>query len=147
MISLLNHVVFSFKVYFSFSFCSGFNLEAIVVKTDKISGLKQLFTPYFFLIGKKKPNIFWGGCWQLTLVSINDQLAISLKPPPPSLLTAYQNFFSKSNFFPTLTAYPCPPPSFQSSNLKVPIKIVSQDLSFLHELFYYNKVTNFIEFA
>ena len=32
-------------------------------------------------------------------------------------------------------------------NLKVPIEIVSQDLSLLHELFYQNKVINFIEFA
>ena len=47
------NVVFSFKMYFSFSFCSDFNLEAKVVKTDEISGLKQLFTPCFLLIGKK----------------------------------------------------------------------------------------------
>ena len=47
------NVVFSFKIYFSFSFCSDFNLEATVVKTDKIRGLKQLFTPFFLLIGKK----------------------------------------------------------------------------------------------
>ena len=39
---------------FSFSFCSDFNLETKVVKTDEISGLKQLFTPCFLLIGKKK---------------------------------------------------------------------------------------------
>ena len=46
------NVVFSFKIYFSFTFCSDFNLEATVVKTDKIRGLKQLFTPCFLLIGK-----------------------------------------------------------------------------------------------
>ena len=55
MISL-NRVVFSSKIYFSFSFCSDFNLEATVVKTDEIRGLKQLFTPYFLLIGKKIQN-------------------------------------------------------------------------------------------
>ena len=33
-------------IYFSFSFCSDFNLEATVVKTDKIRGLKHLFTPF-----------------------------------------------------------------------------------------------------
>ena len=48
----LNCVVFSFKIYFSFSFCSDFNLEATVVKTDEIRGLKQLFTSCFLLIGK-----------------------------------------------------------------------------------------------
>ena len=52
MISL-NRAVFSFKIYFSFSFCSDFNLEATVVKTDEIRNLKQLFTPCFLLIGKK----------------------------------------------------------------------------------------------
>ena len=46
------HGVFSFQIYFSFSFCSEFNLEATVVKADEIRGLiKQLFTPCFFLIG------------------------------------------------------------------------------------------------
>ena len=40
-------------IYFSFSFCSDFNLEAIVVKTDEIRGLNQLLTPCFLLIGKK----------------------------------------------------------------------------------------------
>ena len=40
MISL-NRAVFSFKIYFSFSFCSDFNLQATVV------------TPCFLLIGKK----------------------------------------------------------------------------------------------
>ena len=49
----LNRVVFSFKIYFAFSFCSDFNLEATVVKTDKIRDLKQLFTLCFLLIGKK----------------------------------------------------------------------------------------------
>ena len=39
------------KIYFSFCFCSDFNLEATAVKTDEIRGLKQLFTPYFLLIG------------------------------------------------------------------------------------------------
>ena len=29
----LNCVVFGFKIYFSFSFCSDFNLEATVVKS------------------------------------------------------------------------------------------------------------------
>ena len=52
----LNCVVFGFKIYFSFSFCSDFNLEATVVKTDKIRGLKQLFTHCFLLIGKKIQN-------------------------------------------------------------------------------------------
>ena len=47
------NVVFSFKIYFFFFFfCSDFNLEATVVKTDEIRGLKQLLTPCFFLIGK-----------------------------------------------------------------------------------------------
>ena len=50
---LLNtECLYSFKIYFSFSFCSDSNLEAAVVKTDKIRGLKQLFTPCFLLIGK-----------------------------------------------------------------------------------------------
>ena len=40
------------KIDFSFSFCSDFNLQATVVKTDKIKGLKHLFTPCFLLIGK-----------------------------------------------------------------------------------------------
>ena len=35
---------------FIFSFCSDFDLEATVVKTDKIRGLKQLFTPVYPLI-------------------------------------------------------------------------------------------------
>ena len=48
--------VFSFKIYFSFSFCSDFNLEEAVVKADEIRGLKQLFTPCFLLIGKKSPK-------------------------------------------------------------------------------------------
>ena len=46
----LNHVVFSFKIYFFFSFCSDFNLKATVAKTAEITGLKQLFTPCFLLI-------------------------------------------------------------------------------------------------
>ena len=45
----------SVKIYFLFSFCSDFNLEATVLKTDKISGLKQLFTSCFLLIEK---NVF-----------------------------------------------------------------------------------------
>ena len=45
MISL-NRVVFSFKIYFYFSFCSDINLEAAVGKTDEIRDLKQLFTPF-----------------------------------------------------------------------------------------------------
>ena len=48
----LNRVVFSFKIYFFFSFYSDFNLEATVVKTDKIRGLKQLFTPFFSKLEK-----------------------------------------------------------------------------------------------
>ena len=36
--------------YISFSFCSDFNLEATVVKTDRIKGLKHLFIPSFLLI-------------------------------------------------------------------------------------------------
>ena len=43
----------SVKMYFSFSFCSDFNLEATIVKTYKIRGLKQWLTPYFLLIEKK----------------------------------------------------------------------------------------------
>ena len=31
-------------------------MEATLVKTDKIRGLKQLFTPCFLLIGKKNQN-------------------------------------------------------------------------------------------
>ena len=50
----MKNLLSSFKIYFSFSFCSDFNLEATVVKTDEIRGLKQLFTPSFLLIGKKK---------------------------------------------------------------------------------------------
>ena len=45
-------VAFSFKIYFSLYFCSDFNLKATVVKTDKIRGLKQLFTPSIHLTGK-----------------------------------------------------------------------------------------------
>ena len=46
------NVVFSFNIYFPFSFCSDFNLEATFLKTDKIIGLKQLLTSCFLLIGK-----------------------------------------------------------------------------------------------
>ena len=46
------NVVFSFKIDFSFSLCPDFNLEAKVVKTDEIKGLKQLFT--LFSLKKKK---------------------------------------------------------------------------------------------
>ena len=46
--------VSSFKIYSSFSFCSGFNLESTVVKIDEIRGLEQLFTPCFLLIERKK---------------------------------------------------------------------------------------------
>ena len=42
----------SVKIYFSFSFCSDFNLEATVVKTDEIRGLKHLLTLCFLVIGK-----------------------------------------------------------------------------------------------
>ena len=49
----LNCILFAFKICFSFSFCSDFNLETAVVKTGEIRGLKQLFTPCFLLIGKK----------------------------------------------------------------------------------------------
>ena len=52
---MINHVIFSFKICFSFSFCSDFNLEATVVKTDKVRGLKQLFSP-FSLNWKKNPK-------------------------------------------------------------------------------------------
>ena len=45
----------SVKIYFSFPFYSDFNLEATVVKTGEIRGLKQLLNPCFLLIGK---NIF-----------------------------------------------------------------------------------------
>ena len=45
-----------FKVYFFISFCSDFNLESTVIKTDEIKGLKQLFTHCFLLIGKKIPQ-------------------------------------------------------------------------------------------
>ena len=63
------------------------------------------------------------------------------KPTSSSLLVTDQFFFSKSNFHLTLTAYlwPALPPS-NPQNLKVPIEIVSQDLSLLHELFYQNKI-------
>ena len=47
-----NRFVFSFNIYFSFSFSSDFNLEATVVKTNEIRDLKQLFTFCFPLIGK-----------------------------------------------------------------------------------------------
>ena len=84
--------------------------------------------------------------WQLTLSQWTANCLFSLKPPPSSLLTAYQNFFSKSNFRPSRTAYlwPTLPPS-NPQNLKLPTEIVSQDLSVLHKLFYQNKVINFIE--
>ena len=36
LINCSDRVVFSFKIYFPFPFCSDFNLEATVVKTDKI---------------------------------------------------------------------------------------------------------------
>ena len=48
--------IFSFKIYFSFSFRSDFNLKATAAKTDKIRGLKQLFTPCFLIIGEKIPK-------------------------------------------------------------------------------------------
>ena len=51
-IDSLNDVVSSFRICFSLPFCSDINLEATVVKTDEIRGLKQLFTPCFLLIGK-----------------------------------------------------------------------------------------------
>ena len=35
---VLLNVAFSFKIYFSFSFWSDFNLEARVVKTDEVTG-------------------------------------------------------------------------------------------------------------
>ena len=41
VLSSLNHDVLNFKIYFSFSFCSDFNLEATVVKTYKTRDLKQ----------------------------------------------------------------------------------------------------------
>ena len=52
-IDSLNGVVSSFRICFSLPFCSDINLEATVVKTDEIRGLKQLFTPCFLLIRKK----------------------------------------------------------------------------------------------
>ena len=52
-LSSLNRIVFSFKIYFSFYFCSDLNLEATIVKTDEIRSLKQLFTPWFLLNEKK----------------------------------------------------------------------------------------------
>ena len=45
----LNRVVLSFKIYFSFSFCSDFDLEATVVKTDEIKRLKTIAYPLFSL--------------------------------------------------------------------------------------------------
>ena len=45
--------ILSVKIYFPFSFCSDFNLEATVAKIDEIRDLKHLFTPCFLLIGKK----------------------------------------------------------------------------------------------
>ena len=45
----------SVKIYFSFPFCSDFNLEATVVKTDEIRD-KTIVYPLFLLIGK---NIFF----------------------------------------------------------------------------------------
>ena len=43
----------SVKILFSFSFFSDFTQEATVIETDEIRDLKQLFTPCFFLTGKK----------------------------------------------------------------------------------------------
>ena len=51
------NVAFSFSIYFSFSFCSDYNLEATVVKTDEIRRLEQLLIPCFLLIGKKISKI------------------------------------------------------------------------------------------
>ena len=45
------------KIYLPFSFCFDFNLEAMVVKTDKIRGLKQLLTPIFSYLEKKFKKI------------------------------------------------------------------------------------------
>ena len=42
------------------------------------------------------------GCRQLTFVPINGQLAV-IPITPPALLMAYQYFFSKCNFHPTVT--------------------------------------------
>ena len=53
----LNRVVFSFKIYFFFSFCSDSNLEATVVKTDKIRGLNNCLPSIFFNWEKKKSKI------------------------------------------------------------------------------------------
>ena len=44
-IYVLNQAVFNFKTYFSFSFCSDFNLETTVVKTEKIKSLKTIVYP------------------------------------------------------------------------------------------------------
>ena len=56
---------------------------------------------------------------------------------------AYQILFRESNFRPTLTAFTrdLPPPPSNLQNLKVPVGIVSQDLSL------FCIVINFIEFA
>ena len=35
------------EIYFSFTFCSDFNLSATIVKTGEIRGLKQLPTHFF----------------------------------------------------------------------------------------------------
>ena len=52
--SFFNEIQLTEKLFslFSNSFCSDFNLEATVVKTDEVRGSKQLLTPCFLLIGK-----------------------------------------------------------------------------------------------
>ena len=45
------------RLIFFFSFGSDFNLEATVVKTGEIRGLKQLFPSYFLLIEEKSKII------------------------------------------------------------------------------------------
>ena len=40
------------RFVFPFLFCSDFNVEATVVKANKIRGLIQFFTPCVLLIGK-----------------------------------------------------------------------------------------------
>ena len=50
MLYLVSRFIFPF-------FYSDFNLEAVVLKTDEIRGLKKLFTPFFLLIGKKLSKI------------------------------------------------------------------------------------------
>ena len=61
----LNQVVFSFKIYFSFPFCSHFNLEARVVKRDEIK--HGVHSP--FMLGRGRSSASYqifnkGEAWQ-----------------------------------------------------------------------------------